>query len=195
MDLKPTIGCLILGIALVQLGGSACSEDAVFVSSLSDKDEAIADLDEPELVQLCTEATGFLLDNGAAQSAARILCTINGQDEASRDGSELVCERTYTQCMLEASFAIAGTSPTQLCSELSGSECRVDVRSFEACVTPFTSELEAVSSGLTCDSEPASVLNAFVTVSERLGDCEALLQDCSGVLGELIDALEQDLQL
>ena len=59
MDLKPTIGCLILGIALGQLGGSACSEDAVFVSSLSDKDASVADLDEPELVQLCTEATRF----------------------------------------------------------------------------------------------------------------------------------------
>ena len=181
---------LFLSLALLS---AACSGDPVFVSSLDDKDATIADLDEPELVQLCDEATSFLLDNGAAQSAARIACTINGQNAAGGDAEDYACERAYAQCMLQASVVIAGISPSDICSEIQGADCQIAVENFEACVGPLNTELESVADNLTCESDPASVLNAFITVQDNLGNCQELLDDCGEVFGNIIDTIGENL--
>ena len=180
----------ILTLALV---GTACSGDPVFVSSIDDKDASVSDLDEPELVQLCDEATTFLLDNGAAQSAARIACTINGQTAQSNEADDYVCERTYAQCMIQASVVIAGISPDDICAEVQGADCQIQVEAFEACVGPLNTELESVADDLTCDSDPASVLNAFATVQDNLGNCQDLLEDCGEVFGDIIDTIGENL--
>ena len=172
---------------------AACSGDPVFVSSLDDKDATISDLDEPELVQLCDEATTFLLDNGAAQSAARIACTINGQSAAGEGNEDYACERAYAQCMLQASVVIAGISPDDICAEVQGADCEIDVENFEACVGPLNTELESVADDLTCESDPASVLNAFVTVQDNLGNCQDLLEDCGEVFGNIVETIGENL--
>lgn len=178
---------------ILALLSASCSGDPVFVSSLDDKDATISDLDEPELVQLCDEATSFLLDNGAAQSAARIACTINGQSAAGADNGDYACERAYAQCMLQASVVIAGISPGDICAEIQGADCEIAVENFEACVGPLNTELESVADNLTCESDPASVLNAFVTVQDNLGNCQDLLEDCGEVFGNIIDTIGENL--
>ncbi|MEC8049494.1 MAG: hypothetical protein VX210_01790 [Myxococcota bacterium] len=181
---------IILILALV---GSACSGDPVFVSSIDDKDASVADLDAPELVQLCDEATTFLLDNGAAQSAARIACTVNGQSAQSSATDDYACERAYAQCMIQASVVIAGISPNEICAEVQGADCQIKVEAFEACVGPLNTELESVADDLTCDSDPASVLNAFVTVENNLGNCQELFEDCGEVFGDIIETIGDNL--
>jgi len=165
----------------------------VFVSSIDDKDANVADLDAPEVVQLCDEATTFLLDNGAAQSAARIACTVNGQTAQSSATDDYACERAYAQCMIQASVVIAGISPDEICAEVQGADCQIKVEAFEACVGPLNSELESVADGLTCDSDPASVLNAFVTVESNLGNCQELFEDCGEVFGDIIETIGDNL--
>lgn len=182
--------CLLFTLTMLSV---ACSGDPVFVSSLDDKDATISDLDEPELVQLCDEATTFLLDNGAAQSAARIACTINGQSAEASEADAYACERAYAQCMIQASVVIAGISPDEICAEIGGADCEIAVENFEACVGPLNTELESVADDLTCDSDPASVLNAFVTVQDNLGNCQDLLADCGEVFGNIIDTIGENL--
>ena len=66
-------------------------------------------------------------------------------------------------------------------------------RSVQACVGPLNTELESVADDLTCDSDPASVLNAFVTVENNLGNCQELFEDCGEVFGDIIETIGDNL--